>query len=238
MIFSHVLPGMDDGARTAEESINILALLEAQGVQAVIGTPHFYSHANTPERFLENRQKAYMKIVKQREGNRIPQVYLGAEVRYFRGISKAKHLEKLTLGGSPYLLIEPPFSAFSSYMIDEIQDLAVNRELFPIIAHVERYFRWNRKEAVAELFHYQNVMGQVNADSLVGFRSRRQLARLVEAGYCHFIGSDAHDMEKRKPDMERALILMEQYFGANSIGKIGQHNAALYSAMVLPEKTD
>ncbi len=231
-VHCHILPGIDDGAKTVDESIGILTQLKEQGVNAVIATPHFYSHANTIERFLKNRAEAYKKISACKEMDKLPPVFLGAEVRYFRGISKVESLNTLTLAGSAYMLLEPPFSVLSAYMIDEIQDLAINREIIPIIAHVDRYLQFDRWEKVTELFRYGNVFGQVNAGSLVGFLPKRKNYRLLSEGYCHFIGSDAHNLAERKPEMKRAFVQVERICGTETIERIKEYSIRLYSSLV------
>ena len=60
---SHVLPGMDDGSRSTEESLEILKRMQEQGIAAVVATPHFYASRHFPEEFLERRERAKQKIL-------------------------------------------------------------------------------------------------------------------------------------------------------------------------------
>ena len=59
---SHILPGMDDGSQTVEESLTLLEMLRAQGVDTVAATPHFYARENSPEVFLRRRREAWERL--------------------------------------------------------------------------------------------------------------------------------------------------------------------------------
>lgn len=105
---SHILPGMDDGSQTVEESLTLLEMLRAQGVDTVAATPHFYARENSPEVFLRRRREAWERLnARLTPGG--PQVLLGAEVRYYRGISRLEELHRLCLSGTHVLLLEMPF---------------------------------------------------------------------------------------------------------------------------------
>ena len=60
---SHVLPGIDDGSRSVEESLVMLKRMQDQGIAAVVATPHFYASHHFPEEFLERRERAKLKIL-------------------------------------------------------------------------------------------------------------------------------------------------------------------------------
>ena len=62
-IHSHILPGMDDGSRSTEESLAMLAASAAQGVRAIAATPHFYAMENSPEEFLARRAAAVARLL-------------------------------------------------------------------------------------------------------------------------------------------------------------------------------
>lgn len=233
-IHCHVLPGIDDGAQTTEEAFAILRMLKDQHVDAVIATPHFYSDRNTVEKFVESRNKAYEKISMHEEFSCLPPLFLGGEIRYYKGISDAAELELLTLGKSKYLLLEPPFMALSAYLIDEVQDLYLNRNITPIVAHVDRYLQFDHWEHVIELFRYGNVLGQVNASSLAGPFSGKKSMALLSGGYCQFIGSDAHNTNKRKPEMGKALVKVARICGNQVMQTIDENNHHLLASMELP----
>lgn len=93
---SHVLPCMDDGSKSTEESIQMLSMLREQGVETVAATPHFYANQNTPEVFLRRRAAAWEHL-RPHLTSALPHVLLGAEVHYFQGISRVNELQLLCL---------------------------------------------------------------------------------------------------------------------------------------------
>ncbi|MBR1629024.1 MAG: capsular polysaccharide biosynthesis protein, partial [Lachnospiraceae bacterium] len=76
---THVLPGIDDGARDLETSIEMLDKMKKQGVDLVVATPHFYADRMTVDGFLKNREKAF-EAVESRRRDGWPKVMKGAEV--------------------------------------------------------------------------------------------------------------------------------------------------------------
>ena len=99
-LHSHILPCMDDGSRSTEESLAMLAMEAAQGISLVAATPHFDPRIDEPEAFLERRSMAEA-VLREAAGEdpRLPRLLMGAEVRYFRGISDCEALPLLTLAG-------------------------------------------------------------------------------------------------------------------------------------------
>ncbi|MEF2562838.1 MAG: CpsB/CapC family capsule biosynthesis tyrosine phosphatase, partial [Negativibacillus sp.] len=90
---AHILPKMDDGSKSAEESIAMLKIQAEQGIRCVVATPHFYAEHETPQDFLHRREHSYQSLQQEieRQGlqEQLPQIRLGAEVRYFEGISRS-----------------------------------------------------------------------------------------------------------------------------------------------------
>ena len=116
----HILPGIDDGSKNVEMSLAMLDLEVRQGVEGIIFTPHFYADMNSPSTFLRRRENA----VRELEANlsRLPQVpdyRLGAEVHYFRGMSRSDGIESLCIGNSNYILIDMPFRNCQPQFIDD-----------------------------------------------------------------------------------------------------------------------
>ena len=96
---SHVLPGIDDGSKSPEESVKLLNMLVHQGVGVVIATPHYNpSHENVIQ-FAQRRSRAYENLGRLASGNHsLPKILLGAEVAYYCGISRMDDLDKLAFG--------------------------------------------------------------------------------------------------------------------------------------------
>ena len=87
---SHILPGIDDGSASLQESIAMLKMEAEQGIRHVVATPHFYPRHDSPERFLSRRDDAEARLREEMEKYPwLPSLEIGAEVYFFRGISES-----------------------------------------------------------------------------------------------------------------------------------------------------
>jgi len=195
---SHILPGMDDGAKTVEESIAMLLKEKRDGVEIVVATPHFYLSENSVPQFLSRREKAYRSLLAAANGLKIPRILLGAEVYYTPSLTELPDLEKLCIEGTEYLLLEMPYQKFTSYLLDSVENLLMTRKLKYIMAHIERYLEMTGFDGVHQLMS-QEVLGQINCSSLVNLFTRKDTMNLIQKGYVHLLGTDAHNMDKRPP---------------------------------------
>ena len=87
---SHILPGIDDGSQSVEESLALLRMEAEQGIRRVVATPHFYPRHDTPDRFLRRRARAE-EILRDEMAKEpgLPELCIGAEVYFFSGISES-----------------------------------------------------------------------------------------------------------------------------------------------------
>lgn len=197
-IHSHILPGMDDGCKTVEETAEALKMMKAQGINYVIATPHFLSEED-PDSFLKRRNEAVQKI-QELKGLDIPEVYIGAEVAYFDCIGRCESMTKLAISGTRYILIEMPYGKWSEHVINEINMLSQNYSLIPIVAHIERYI-WKQSRKIIEALFDSELLIQANADGFVNKKEANKNFRLLEAGSVDFLGSDTHNLSTRKPNL-------------------------------------
>lgn len=200
-IHSHVLPGIDDGSKNVEESLAMLRSCAQQGIGCVAATPHFYPMENSPERFLERREAAAERLRSVWEPG-LPKLLLGAEVYYFTGISQAEELDALCLGGT-LLLLEMPFCPWTDRMTAEVIALREQRGLHVVLAHIERYFRWQPKRLWEELLD-RGLLMQCNAGFFLDWRTKGKARKMLSEGRIHLLGSDAHNMTSRPPRMGEA----------------------------------
>ncbi|MEG1478885.1 MAG: CpsB/CapC family capsule biosynthesis tyrosine phosphatase [Clostridiales bacterium] len=230
-IHSHILPNIDDGSQSVAMSVEMLKIMKNQGVDAVIATPHFYGDCNTTSSFLEKREFAREKMMNEYDELTMPEVFIGAEVRYFRGITKSDALSKFTLGKSSYILLEPPFAAFTQYMIDEIQSFASNGQYIPIIAHVERYLCFDSWKNIIALFDRGNIKGQINAGSLLKFSIKKRTLRLLSDGFCQYIAGDTHNLQDRAPCIDRGYEIAESKLSQSVLNKLAGEADILYKKL-------
>ncbi|MBE6786881.1 MAG: hypothetical protein E7537_00870 [Ruminococcaceae bacterium] len=213
-IHSHVLHKVDDGAKNLKESINLLKMMYSQGITHVLATPHFYPQIDTLDGFLEKVGKNFQELQKECQTQKVPNIYKGSEVFYYSGISKASGLEKLTLGGSDYILIEPNFNKLGVGFQKELLYFRDTLKITPIIAHLERYRKVKGYKNLLKFIKQNNILVQVNASSFLSFRHYFAIKKLVKMNIITFIGTDTHSIEHRPPQLSEALQIIEKRFGA------------------------
>ncbi len=207
----HVLPGIDDGSRSVEMSLGMLERSASYGVETVAATPHFYAWENSPQKFLSRRADAYGQLMEAAAGREdLPRVLLGAEVCFFDGVSGMDELEELCLEGTDLLLLEMPFTRWTERMLREVETIQ-RCGLLPVAAHIERYLDFQPR-AMLDAFMDLGVYIQCNASFFLDRRARRAL-KMFRAGEIRFLGSDAHNLSSRPPNLGGAVELIEKKLG-------------------------
>lgn len=217
-IHSHILPEMDDGSASAEETTQLLCLSRQQGVTLMAATPHFYATKDTPEKFLDRRQAAVEKM--QYDAQTMPQLLLGAEVAYFGGMNRCEELRQMQIGQSGLILIEMPFTAWSDRMTDEIISFRSRLGLIPILAHVDRYGRRDQFPKYRRLLQEEGVLFQCNAGAFLAPFSGARYVRMLKRGELHFLGSDCHNMHSRPPKLDQAREVIVKKVGGQTIEEL------------------
>lgn len=208
---SHILPKMDDGSASLEESLAMLELLKRQGVDTVIATPHFYANEESVQEFLDRRKARFDELCQSIAESNIC-ILCGAEVKFYPGISRMEGLERLAIEGTNLLLLEMPFAKWSDHTMRELYELANMRGLKIVIAHVERYLSMQNKDVLNELSE-RGLLVQVNASFFSRISTKKKAIKLLGAGFIHFIGSDCHNMTTRPPKLDSAYELIQRKFG-------------------------
>ena len=227
---SHILPGMDDGSRSAAESVQMLKVMAEDGrVDTVVATPHFYANDESVESFLQRRERAYRELEPLlTEG--FPRILTGAEVRYYPGISRLDGLLDLRIAGSRLLLLEMPFETWTEYDIRELTGLACRGELRVILAHIERYTGYQRPGVIEGLLD-SGIMLQTNANFVIRPATRHRALKMLRRGYVQFIGSDCHNLTTRPPNAGKAFEITDKKLGHNFLQEMqGFGNSLLGTA--------
>jgi len=205
-IHTHLLPRIDDGSGSAQETLQLLEIMEKQGVDHVYMTPHFYADDEDPDHFLRRRERAYNII---RENDIDIRISLGAEVHYFSGIGRTNQLTKLLIEGTDCLLLEPPMKGTSRYLIDDLMTIR-SKGMRPILAHLNRYPEFMDDEFV-DFCNSQDILIQINTECVFDRWARRRATDLIEAGVVQFLATDCHDNLRRGPNLEEAVNILKKY---------------------------
>lgn len=197
---THILPGVDDGSKNVQMSLDMLREEYRQGIETVLLTPHFYAGENSPQRFLERRAAAWRELSTYLDGDG-PRMYLGAEVQYFDGISSVEDIRDLCIEGTNMLLVEMPFCHWSSRVVDEVLELSADG-IQVVLAHIERYLDMQSAD-VWEYLRESGIWMQCNISFFNNWKTRRKAMKMLSKGQIQFLGSDCHNMTSRCPKWDQ-----------------------------------
>lgn len=196
-IHSHLLPNLDDGVQSFEESEEIIRRFQRIGYKKLITTPHVMSdlYRNTNEHILHRLAEVNAHL--ERNGVNI---ILEAAAEYYLDEELVARVETdfpLLTFGKKYLLFETNFMT-EPLNLKEFIFLATTKGYKPILAHPERYQFIQNNFAKAEDLLNRGVLFQLNSSSLTGYYSKAAQVtahKLIDNGYVHFLGSDCHHLQ-------------------------------------------
>lgn len=214
-IHCHILPGVDDGSGSMEETLQLLKTEYEDGVRSIIFTPHFRRKMFEPD--MERVYEAFART--QEEAAKIADdlnLYLGCEFHANSEMAEIlKRGERPTMAGSRYVLTEFKESAEYSYIRERIRTLQ-SSGYRPIIAHAERIECLRKDVTRIEELVDAGVRIQINANSIIGadgFAIKRFCRKLMKLDCIHFVGTDAHDIRERVPNMGKCAAYLEKKMG-------------------------
>ena len=218
----HILPGIDDGAADPAVSLEMARMFVADGVSAVAATPHILPglYANTGGQI----RAAIFSLQERLDEEGIPlRLVSGADnhiVPNFVSELRSGHL--LSLADSRYVLVEPPHHIAPPRMEEFFFNIQVAGYV-PILTHPER-LTWIKSHygTIARLAH-GGVLMQITAGSLAGTfgRNARYWAeRMLAEGYVHILATDAHDTERRPPNLGLGRDLAAKSVGSEEAMKM------------------
>ena len=212
-IHSHILADVDDGSKSLDMSLELLDIMRTQGITDVIATPHFDARYENFDDYSAKVVDAYSRLKEAADGKDLPNIYLGSEVYYFKGIGKSYGIRNLALAGSKYILLELSSMPIDESVIKEIQGIYDNVGIMPILAHIERYGDIRGFKKLLKLIESGTVLAQVNAPSVFLQPFKRTALKLIKKGYVSFIATDTHSTDARPPMLDTALSEVEKRFG-------------------------
>ena len=204
-IHSHILPGIDDGAKNVEESLKMISEMKKLGFSKIIGTPHTYPGLyNNTNKIIYN---SYLKIKDKIKNHNISTSIASEYMIDNSLIEKAENKNLLCLKDN-YVLIEFNFIN-ESYDYKEILFKIQLNEYRPIIAHPERYLYWfNDFKKLRELKR-NGCKFQLNFLSITGYYGKKVLEmanKLIKNNMIDFVGSDFHNLNHIKQTDKKIKI--------------------------------
>jgi protein-tyrosine phosphatase len=223
-LHNHLLPGIDDGAKKVEETLEFLRIARRDGVKVVVATPHM-----KPGVYDNRRETILERVAMVREaakGDDAEEVTLlpGAEVFFTADLAaRARAKELMTVGdGGRYLLLELPYQQIPLQVDDTIFQLRL-LGITPLMAHPERvaYYLEDIERVVASV--RLGALTQVTASSLTGRfgeRARDFAKALLRRNLIHVLASDAHDVRYRPPVLSEAVRAAAAEVGETAVRRM------------------
>lgn len=214
-IHTHILPGIDDGAKTMEDSLAMARAAVEQGIHTVFATPH---HQNG---YYMNKKQDIVNKVKQfrncLQDLNIPlTILVGQETRIHADFMAELNEDIIApLQDTSYILVEFPSFEVPRYADKLLFDIQI-AGFMPIIVHPERNQQIAEHPSILYDFVKKGALTQITAASLTGRfgKKTQQLSyQLIEHHLTHFIASDAHNTSSRRFILQEAFQLVRKEFG-------------------------
>lgn len=200
-IHCHILPNVDDGSESLEESIEMAKIAESEGITRIVNTSHChfdfkYKKGNELKLELEKFNQAL------KEENINIEVLLGNELYYTSDlIERFDELDFFSMNNSKYILMEFSPINFPKNIEDVIYEIKI-RGYIPIIAHAERYKQVQEDVNIMLDCIKEGALIQVNASSILGKNGEKvedTSKKLLDNNMVHFVATDAHSSNRRRP---------------------------------------
>lgn len=254
---SHVLPGIDDGSPDVHTTEALLGEELRQGVEIVVATPHFYAYEVSVDHFIRRRNAALEKAVAKIGGTVIrykssgqPKravvhigdqklaLLMGGEIYYFHGMGDAEQTPRLCIEGTDTILVEMPFAQWNQEVVNDIDHLLKRQKLRVVIAHVERYYEFQKDLKYWDQVMTMPVVPQINAGTLIGPSGSGGLFGRAHKEHAHaekkqrwafdfirehpdfIIATDTHNMETRRPNLKAGVEAVREEFGQEEVDRM------------------
>lgn len=218
----HILPGIDDGAKTLDDSLAMARIAVADGIHTLACTPHIY-----PGMYMNDgpgiaRARDALQVELDRQG--IPlKLVVGADVHLVPGLIEGIRSGRVpTLNGSRYFLLEPSHTTPPPRLEAQVAELIV-AGYTPIVTHPERLAWVEGHYPVFKRLIAQGAWMQVTAGALTGVFGRRARywgERFIGEGHTHLLATDAHTTGRRLPRLTEGLAVARRLVGEREASRL------------------
>ncbi|MGR8980884.1 MAG: tyrosine-protein phosphatase [Gammaproteobacteria bacterium] len=228
----HMLPFLDDGSKSMEESVKMAEYAVSQGIHSCVMTPHINPgrYDNDKERIWPLFQLFRRKLQQQHIRLR---VYMGAEVRLTSEVPEQVRQDKIPFIGhwndSRVMLLELPYDIIP-VGTEKLLNWLIERNITPMIAHPERNKTIAAQPSKVLTFIEMGCLLQVTAGSVSGQfneSSQKCALTLIKNGLVTVIASDAHNLVKRPPSMLKAMEILKNVIGETKANRLVNANPAM-----------
>ena len=218
-IHAHILPGLDDGPVTVEESLAMARMAARDGTDTIVATPHYRDmelERQSPRmvRDLADTLNAALRSDSAQRNAPSVRIFTGMTNRLDTSLPDLIDAERaITLNRTSFLLVEPPFNRAPSYIEDVIGRLLTQR-LVPILAHPERNIEFQRRPKRLQGLVNDGVVVQIAAGSLTGQNgagAKKAAEQFVRRGIAHVVASEMHAVQApRSPELSDAFDVVAE----------------------------
>ena len=227
---AHILPNIDDGSASMEESINLIKEAEQAGFTGIISTSHYlqnYYESDEEERRRILAELANQVKVADAEAE-IPKLYLGSEIYISTDIVELLEEGKAsTINGTNYVLIELPMNSKPLFAKEVVYKLIENGYK-PIIAHPERYSYVKEDIEFVRELKSMGALFQSNYGSVIGMyggSAKKTLKKLLKEDLISFLGSDVHAVGQIYTKVPKILRKLEKWISPEKLQELTTLNA-------------
>ncbi len=216
-IHCHILPGLDDGAQSLDEAVEMARIAEKDGIEKIVATPHLFrgSYMHEDLSIIEDKRKELNKTLKV--NNIHVEILNGAEVYIVHNLIDEirKNRDYLVLNKSAYMFVEFP----SEHIFPGVQKLffeLMREDIIPVIAHPERNSVFVRHPSLLYELVQMGATVQANRGSFLGVygkETEEAVLRFLELNLIHFIASDGHNTHSLVPRISEAVMRVEAEVG-------------------------
>lgn len=214
-IHCHIVPGVDDGAKTLDDALDMLRIAESEGIKKIINTSHYHPQFKYTkgEELLEELEN-FNKIIKEKGID--VEVIIGNELYFDDSFLECiEKKEFYTLNNSKYALVEFSPTNFPKKLSEVVYEFKI-RGYVPILAHIERYSDIQENPSLITEAIKEGALIQINASSVLGKGSseaHRITELLLKNNLVHFVGTDAHGSQRRRPMIKEAYDYVCSEYG-------------------------
>jgi len=221
-IHTHILPGLDDGPTTVEDSLAMARAAGADGTDTIIATPHFLDMELEGQTFAQVREladtlNAALQSDSVRRNSPPVRIFTGMTYRLDTALPDLVTSESvITLNRTRFVLVEPPFNRCPPYVEDVLGRILTQR-LVPVLAHPERNTVFQRQPGRLGDLVEDGVLVQISAGSITGEHgpaARRAAEIFIRRGIAHVVASEMHSITApRAPELSPAFSLVSNWVG-------------------------
>ena len=228
-IHSHILPNIDDGSRSIEETFNLIKEAKEAGFEGIVCTSHYmenYYETNRPER------EVWINAIHENLENKNidMNLYLGNEIYMSDNIIELLEDGKATtMNDTSYVLFELPMNAEPMNLYDMVYEMQ-QYKIVPILAHPERYsFVQTDPELIYDLID-KGVLMQANYGSIIGQYGKKAqmiVQKFLENNMIHMLGTDVHRQNTIYPKIPEIILELKSLIGEEKVKELTTINPEL-----------